>query len=78
MQNSSTKRCVIGIANCAVVYKIAICIGIKWVSGKIKKDIKVNLHDGFKCKQEESDTWDYRFSIYDGRRSDIKFDYSMR
>lgn len=48
------------------------------VSGKIKKDIKVNKHDGFKCKQEESDTWDYRFSIYDGRRSDIKFDYSVR
>ena len=42
LQKSSTKRCVIGIANCAVVYKIAICIGIKWVSGKIKKDIKVN------------------------------------
>jgi hypothetical protein len=28
LQKSSTKRCVIGIANCAVVYKIAICIGI--------------------------------------------------
>lgn len=39
---SSTKQCVIGIANCAVVYIIAICIGIKWVSVKIKKDIKVN------------------------------------